>query len=380
MRETYVVGVGMTPFGRHEDKTIEDLGQEALRGALANAGLEFPAIEMAFCGHAMQGTTAGQRVINRVGNTGIPIINVENACATGSTALYQAVMAVRSGVADVALAIGFEKMGRGPIQNPAVAAARPAATPRPAGAAPMPSMFSEVFKAHSKKYGTTIEQMARVSVKNHNNASLNPRAQYGFKVTLEDVLNARMVADPLTLLMCCPTSSGAAAAIVASAEVARSCKNKPVAILASILQSERPGTPGDALHGVTEINTRAAEKAYAQAGVKPGALDLIELHDCFAIAEIVHYENLGLCARGEGGKFAEMGFGEIGGKVAVSPSGGLLAKGHPLGATGIAQVVELVEQFRGESGPRQVKGAKLGLAHCQGFGGAVTVHILTSQV
>ncbi len=372
--DVYVVGVGMSPFGRHENKSFEDLGEEALRAALSDCGLDFSAIGMAFCGHAMQGITAGQRVLGRLGMTGVPIVNVENACATGSTAFFQAAMAVRAGVVDVALAIGFEKMNRGPL----------AAEPRlsqglgPARSAPMPSLFSEVFKQHSKLYGTTVEQMAMVSVKNHRNASHNPKAQYGLEITVDDVLASRMVADPLRLMMCCPTSSGAAAAIVARGDIARTAAKKPAQVVASVLQSERGVGGGNALGFVTEINTRAANLAYSQAGIKPDALDLIELHDCFAIAEIVHYENLGLCPRGEGGKFIEQGLSALNGRVAVSPSGGLLAKGHPLGATGVAQVVEVVEQLRGESGVRQVRDAKLGLTHCQGFGGAAAVHIFAA--
>jgi acetyl-CoA acetyltransferase len=285
--------------------------------------------------------------------------------------LHQAVMAVRAGVVDVALAIGFEKMQRGPLAaDPRVAKGGPARS------APMPTMFAEVFRQHSKLYGTTVEQMAMVSVKNHRNASHNPKAQYGLEVNVDDVLASRVVADPLTLMMCCPTSSGAAAAIVARGAIARTAPKKPAQIVASVLQSERGST--DPLGAVTEINTRAVNLAYAQAGIKPDALDVIELHDCFAIAEIVHYENLGLCERGEGGKFIEQGLSAINGRVAVSPSGGLLAKGHPLGATGVAQVVELVEQLRGASGVRQVRDAKIGLAHCQGFGGAACVHILTA--
>lgn len=369
--DVYVVGVGMSAFGRHEDESFDDLGLEAVNQALADAGLDYSTIGMAFCGHTMQGITAGQRVLNRVGASGAPIINVENACATGSTALYQAVMAVRAGVVDVALALGFEKMRRGPLAaDPRVAQGGAARS------APMPEMFAEVFRQHSKLYGTTLEQMAMVSVKNHRNASHNPKAQYGIEVNVDDVLGARMVAEPLTLMMCCPTSSGAAAAIVAREGVARSAPKKPARIVASVLQSERGAT--DALGAVTEINTRAAKLAYAQAGIKPDDLDVIELHDCFAIAEIVHYENLGLCERGEGGKFIEQGLSAINGRVAVSPSGGLLAKGHPLGATGVAQIVELVEQLRAESGVRQVRDAKVGLAHCQGFGGASCVHILTA--
>ncbi len=369
--DVYVVGVGMSAFGRHEGESFEDFGEDALRQALSNAGLDFSAIEMAFCGHAMQGITAGQRVLNRLGATGVPIINVENACATGSTAFHQAVMAVRAGVVEVALALGFEKMQRGPLAaDPRVAQGGAARS------APMPMMFSEVFREHSKRYGTTVEQMAMVSVKNHRNASHNPKAQYGLEVTVEDVLASRVIAEPLTLMMCCPTSSGAAAAIVARAGVARTAPSKPAQIVASVLQSERGAT--DALGMVTEINTRSAALAYQQAGIKPDQLNVIELHDCFAIAEIVHYENLGLCARGEGGKFIEQGLSAINGRVAVSPSGGLLAKGHPLGATGVAQVVEVVEQLRGDSGARQVRGARLGLTHCQGFGGAACVHILAA--
>ncbi len=367
-----VIGVGMSAFGRHPEESFEDFGAEAINAALADAGLDYSAIGMACCGHAMQGITAGQRLLNRIGATGIPIINVENACATGSTAFHQAVMAVRSGFVDVALAVGFEKMQRGPLAADPRLAAPSQAQP----SAPMPAMFAEVFRAHSKKYGTTVEQMAMVSVKNHRNASRNPKAQYGIEVGVADVLGARMVADPLTLMMCCPTSSGAAAAIVAREDFARTTPRKPATIVASVLQSERGAS--DPLAFVTEINTRAAMLAYQQAGLKPDDLDLIELHDCFAIAEIVHYENLGLCERGEGGKFVEQGLSSINGRVSVSTSGGLLAKGHPLGATGVAQIVEIVEQLRGESGPRQVHDAKIGLAHCQGFGGASCIHILAA--
>ena len=367
-----IIGVGMTAFGRHEGRSLESLGAEAVRTALSDAGLDYSAIGMAFCGHVMQGMTAGERVLTEVGLTGIPIINVENACASGSTALYSAIMAVRSGMVDVALAVGFEVMGRGPIQAPSVESRM---KERPAGQPALPWMFAEVFNTHSRKYGTTVEQMAMVSVKNHAFAALNPKAQYGHPVNREEVMTARAVVDPLTLLMCCPTSSGAAAAIVTGDSVRTSAK-PPVQIVASVLESERGAPTNDPFHAVVDVNTRAASKAYAQAGIRPDALDLVELHDCFAIAEIVHYENLGLCERGEGGKFIEAGMSGPEGRIPVSTSGGLLAKGHPLGATGVAQVVEVVEQLRGEAGARQVRDAKIGLVHCQGFGGAVGVHIL----
>lgn len=373
MREVSVIGVGMSAFGRHEGKEVEELGEEAVRGALKDAGLEFSDLEIAFCGHALQGITAGQRVLSRVGMTGIPIVNVENACATGSAAFYQAVAAVGSGLSDIALAVGFEKMERGAI--PADPRDSRMAQQQRAGIPLMPGMFAHIFEVHSQRYGTTVEQIAMVSIKNHNYAALNPRAQYRQRVSIEEVLGSRMIADPLTLLMCCPTSSGAAAAIVASGDVARGRPKRPVAVIASVLRSDRPGPPDDPLHMITDVNTQAAEVAYKQAGIGPDALGVVELHDCFAIAEIIHYENLGLCPRGEGGKFVEEGLSGIGGKVAVSTSGGLLAKGHPLGATGVAQVVEVVEQLRGEVGERQVPSATLGLTHCQGFGGAVAVHI-----
>ena len=373
-RDAYVIGVGMTPFGRHEGQGVEELGQQAVTAAVRDSGVDGQAVEISFCGHVLQGVTAGQRVLGRVGMTGVPVINVENACASGSTAFFQAVMAVRSGMVDVALALGIERMGRGPLE---VDRSDSGTFPKATAAVPlMPSLFAEVFRAHAKKYGTTVEQMAMVSVKNHHNGALNPNAHYGVEVSVADVLAARMVADPLTLLMCCPTSSGAAAAIVASGDIARGLAKKPIAIVAAALQSEKGAGPVDPLSAVIEINARAARKAYEEASITPDKLDLIELHDCFAIAEIIHYENLGLCERGEGGRFIEQGQIRIGGKVAVSPSGGLLAKGHPLGATGVAQVFEVVTQLRGEAGPRQVAGAKIGLTHCQGFGGAVGVHIL----
>ena len=212
-----------------------------------------------------------------------------------------------------------------------------------------------------------------VSVKNRANAALNPRSQYKDPLTVEDVINSRQVVGPLNVLMCCPTGAGAAAAIVCSEDIAKAAAAEPIRVVSSALQSERQ--PEDPLSGVTEINQRTANLAYDMAGLKPDDIDVIELRDCFSIAEIIHYENLGLCERGEGGKFIEEGMPKLGGKVTVSPSGGLLSKGHPLGATGVAQVFEIVTQLRGSAGERQVKEAKIGLTHCQGFGGATGIHI-----
>jgi len=370
LRDVYVIGVGMTEFGRHPDRKFTDLGEVAIRSALEDAGLDFDAVEIAYCGHVMQGSTAGQRVIGRVGKTGIPIMNVENACASGTSAFRSAWLNVAAGLNEIALAVGFEKMGRGPIRSNA-----PDADPDQEKKPPMmPLLFAQVFEEHRRRYGTTEEQMAMVSVKNHDNGALNPRAQYRDRITVEDVMNSRPIVGPLRLLMCCPTGAGAAAAVLCSEEVAMKAKSR-IRVVASALQSEGAGDPQETLYGITEINQRTAKLAYEMAGVTPDDIDLIELHDCFSIAEIIHYENLGLCKRGEGGKFIESGAPRLGGKIPVNPSGGLLAKGHPLGATGIAQVFEVVTQLRGLAGERQVQGAKIGLTHCQGFGGAVGVHI-----
>jgi acetyl-CoA acyltransferase len=385
LRDVYVIGVGMTPFARHGEKTVVDLGGAAIREALEDAGLPFEAMEAAWCGYVMQGSTAGQKVVGSVGQTGIPVMNVENACASGTTAFRGAYMQVASGIADAAVAIGFEKMGRGALPMPTTPGQKLAAPPKqeakPAGGEPekkpvpaFPGLFAALFRAHSERYGTTVEQMAKVGVKNHHNGSLNPRAQYRDEYSVQQVLEAREIADPLTVLMCCPTGSGSAAAILCSEDVARQAGGEAIKILASTLVSDTANPGGDPLHPVIEINTRAAATAYGLAGVKPDDIDVCELHDCFAIAEIVHYENLGFCERGAGGEFIDQGMSAIGGEVAVNPSGGLLAKGHPLGATGVAQVFEIVTQLRGEAGERQVAGAELGLTHCQGFGGATGVH------
>jgi len=371
-REVYVVGAGMTAFGRHEGRRAAELGQEAVRAALHDAGVDYSAVEIAYCGHVLQGTTAGQKVLYGVGMTGIPIFNVENACASGTSALRAAAMAVGSGMVKVALAVGFEAMGRGAI--PTRGDERLESVGH-VGVPALPALFAGLFLEHSRRYGTTVEQMAMVSVKNRGYGAKNPRAQYHDPVTIDEVLASREVAPPLRLLMCCPTTSGAAAAVLASADVARGTR-RPVRIVASVLQSDPALGGGDALAGITEINTRAMRTAYEQAGIGPDQLSCAEVHDCFSIAEIVHYENLGLCARGEGGRFIEQGLARA--RVRVSTSGGLLAKGHPLGATGVAQVVEAVEQLRGESEERQVPNARVALTHCQGFGGAAGVHIFAA--
>jgi len=361
----------MTAFGRHEGVRVAELGRDAVQAALADAGIDYTAVEIAYCGHVLQGTTAGQKVLYGVGMTGIPIFNVENACASGTSAVRAAAMAVGFGMADVALAVGFEVMGRGAIPTRGDERLESAARE---GVPALPALFANLFQEHSRRYGTTVEQMAMVSVKNRAYGAKNPRAQFHDPVTVDDVLASREVAPPLRLMMCCPTTSGAAAVVITSADVARQTR-RPIRMVASALVSD-PAPTGDSLSGITAINTRAMRAAYEQAGIGPDQLDCAEVHDCFSIAEIIHYENLGLCERGEGGRFAEQGLAQA--RTRVSTSGGLLAKGHPLGATGVAQVVEAAEQLRGDSGERQVPNARIALTHCQGFGGAAGVHIFTA--
>jgi acetyl-CoA acetyltransferase len=348
--------------------------------ALRDAGVSPKKVEAGYCGNALapaiQGETGvGQNVFWEVGINEIPIVNVENACASGSTALREGWMGIASGIYDIVIVAGVEKtvMPKGAMLN--------------VGAAELetklgdvfPGQFALIAQKHMERYGTTCEQLAKVSVKNHFNGALNPYAQFQKQVTLEEVLSSPMVADPLTLFSCCPNSDGAAAVVLCGKKKAHKLKTRAVRIGASVLTS---GTY-DNQRDITgwEIEKRAAEKAYEMTSLTPKDLDLVEVHDAFTISEIIHYEDLGLCAPGEGGHLIDEGATELSGRIPVNPSGGLLAKGHPVGASGVAQVVEIVWQLRGEAGKRQVKGARVGLAQImggykEGDTRACTVHIL----
>jgi len=335
------------------------------------------AIEIAFAGHAYQGPCFGQKALMKIGITGIPIINVENACASGATAVMGLCNAIRAGQAEIGIAIGAEKLSTpGGGFLPTVADDLDSSMGRV-----MPAAFAMIAQRHMHSYGTTREQMAKVAVKNRRNAMKNPRCHLKKELTVEEVLASPMIADPLTRFSCCPISDGAAAVIIASASMARRLASKPVEIAASVLNSGLR-TPHGIVDDRSEMSVRAATRAYELAGVGPQDIDVCEMHDPFTIAELVHYEDLGFCKPGEAGHFIDEGRSEIGGDVAVSPSGGLLAKGHPLGATGVAQIAEIFWQLRGEAGGYQVPGARLGLAHTVGGGvsklesGACSVHIL----
>ena len=375
MREVFVAGVGMIRFGRYPDRDVPDLGAEAALLALADAGLTMRDVELLAAGCLFQANAmVGQRVLQEIGQTGIPVVNVANACATGSTAFREAWMAVASGEYDVALAVGVEQMGKMGLLTGGGGGSG-IRTEGVIGSGLMPAVFGQAGMEHMRKYGTTQEQFAKIAVKNHRHSTKNPLSQYQVEVSLGDVLKARMVAYPNTLYMCCPTGDGSAAVVVVSPEKARQLGAK-VKVLASVLTSD-PWTERDlTLPDVSTLTRNAAKQAYAKAGVGPEDVDLVELHDCFATAELLHYENLGLCGEGEAGRLIDEDETAHGGRIPVNVSGGLLSKGHPLGATGVANIFEVTQHLRGRAGDRQVEGAKVGLAHVIGLGSACTINVL----
>ena len=386
MRNVYILGTGMLKFGRYPDKTVPELGADAALIALKDAGVAMKDVEMFACGNLYQANAmVGQRILQQIGQTGIPVVNVSNACATGSTAFREAYMGVASGLYDVTMAVGVEQMGKQGLLGGGGGGSDPAyATEGRLGSGLMPAVFGQAGVEHMRKYGTTFAQIAKISVKSHKHATKNPFSQYRNEVTLEDVMNARMVGYPNTLYMCCPTGDGAACAILVSEDKLKqfAAGRKRARVAASVLTSD-PWTDRDlTLPDVSTLTRRASKKAYEMAGVGPKDINLTELHDCFASAELVHYENLGLCGDGEAGKFIDEGGGvhpALGGKAPVNVSGGLLSKGHPLGATGVANICEvawhLTQDERAKE--RQVPNAKVGQAHVIGLGSACTVHILT---
>jgi acetyl-CoA acetyltransferase len=381
MTGAVIAGIDMIPFGRFPDRALEELGAEAALLALADAGLTIHDVQALYCGSAMQATAfPGQRVLRRVGEKAMPVLNVVNGCATGASAFREAVLAVASGRHDVALAVGVEKMDRGLIVMPG----RPAGFQEEGaiGTITTPCMFSQAGVAHSAAYGTTFEQFARVSVKNHHHATMNEKAFIRRESPLEEVRSSEMIAYPNTKLMCSINVDGAAAAIVTSEAFARQrglmsrgIRVRAAASLASVYTDMEDG-----LTDFNEVTRETAMLAYEMAGLGIEDIDMIELHDCFATAELLHYENLGLCAKGESGRLIDSGETALGGRLPVNVSGGLLSKGHPLGATGIANLYEICLHLRGEAGVRQVEGARLGLAHIVGgmtdYGSACAIHIL----
>ena len=373
----YILGASMVRFAKHPDVSLSTLGAQAAMGALEDAAIPPDRVEAAFVGSQWGGSMVGQRILKQTTMLGMPITNVENACSSGSTALRLARILVGAGVHEVVLAIGVDKLSvqSGPLPR------HPEDFDGSLGLSP-PALYAMRAKRYMHDHQATAEDLAAVCVKNRRHAVHNPFAQFRSETSVDEVLGSRMVADPLTLLQCCSRADGAAAVVVVSEAVARRQKERqPVRILASS-QCSGKYKPGFRDMTVPEITERCAAKAYEEAAIAPGDIDFAEVHDAFSIAELLYYEALGLCRRGEAVQLIRDGSTALGGRVPVNTSGGLIAKGHPPGATGIAQVFEAVQQLRGAAGPRQVAGARLALTQCTGGGvsgldhGACTIHIL----
>jgi benzoylsuccinyl-CoA thiolase BbsB subunit len=376
MRDVAIIGAGLVPFGKYPEKTLADIAWPAVKQAIEDSGLNKSEIEAAYCGTALGGMMAGQRILKTLGITGLPIINIENACSSSSTAFREAWISVAAGVYDAVVVIGVEKLtkfggGTLPLEKEDWEVSHGLV---------MPALYAMRARRYMHEFGLTEDQLAKVSVKARKHGGLNPDAQFRTPVTVDEVKNARPVADPMTLFHCCPSGDGAAAVVICSAEKARQHTTAPIRVLGSEINSGKYMT-GFRDMTSPEITVRGAEQLYEEAGIGPEDVDLAEVHDAFAIAELLYYEALGFCARGDAAKLLEDGDSSLGGRIPVNPSGGLLAKGHPIGATGVAQIVEIVRQLRGQCGDRQVEGAKVGLTHCTGGGvsgfdhGVCSIHL-----
>jgi sterol carrier protein 2 len=386
-RNVYVTGVGMIPFAKPgASAPYDQMGALATREALDDAGIAYELVEQAYCGYVYGDSTSGQKALYQVGMTGIPVVNVNNNCSTGSTALFLARQAIASGAAECVLVLGFEQMSAGALAS--VFSDRPSpfdpfdqVTDELVGMPGIPlalRYFGGAGLAHMNKYGTPLSAFAKIRAKASRHAVNNPLALFRKEVTTEDVLAAPMIWDGvMTRLMACPPTCGAAAAVLVSEDFARRHGLKQdVYIAAQAMTTDRPSTfdAKDMMRVVGYDMTReAAAKVYAQSGLGPEDLDVVELHDCFAHNELITYEALGLCPEGGADKFINDGDNTYGGKVVTNPSGGLLSKGHPLGATGLAQCYELTHQLRKTAGARQVDGARVALQHNLGLGGACVV-------
>lgn len=389
--QVYVVGVGMTPFGKHLDKTVKDLTASATSMALDDAGCSARDIQAAFFANSTQGHMEGQDMIRgqvalrSMGIQGIPMVNVENACASASSAFHLAANYVKSGAADIALAVGVEKMfshdkalmfslfdgawdvheserNRDVLLNMGRGIVPPEGTTSPKPYSVFMDIYAAMGRMHMREFGTTQRQFAAVSAKNHKHSVNNPFAQYRDSYSIEQILASPPITYPLTLPMCSPISDGAAAAVIcneAGLKRLSMASGRAIRVLASVMQM---GSDREAADLERHVVRSAAQKAYNQAGVGPADISVVEVHDATAIGEIIQSEVLGFCPLGEGGRLAESGDTSIGGRIPINPSGGLESKGHPVGATGLAQIFELVMQLRGEAGVRQVSGARLALA------------------
>jgi acetyl-CoA acyltransferase len=390
--DIWILGINMTKFGKHPDKDVIDLAAEAATAALADGGVTMKEIEILAYGNLL-GRTIGQHLLQQIGQYGIPVYNVSNACATGATALRQTIMAVKAGEADLGLAVGVEKLAgagllAGGDRNDDSSTWTPEGrfgTVAPLdgriGTETMPGVFAQIGMEYGHKHGgTSFELFARISEKNHAHSTLNPMAAYSKKMTLEEIMNDVMIAYPNTRAMCSANCDGAAAAVVVSDAKLKTLslaqQRRAVKVVASVLASDPWVESGQALPDINTVTRNAVSQAYEAAGLGPDDLDLVELHDCFATAELVHYDNLQLCEPGGAVDLFNSGATWRDGRMPVNVSGGLESKGHPVAATGLATIWELCHHLRGEAGARQIPGAKVGLAHVIGLGSSCGVHIL----
>jgi acetyl-CoA acetyltransferase len=391
----WIVGISMTPFGKHEGKDSVDLASRACLEALADAGLTIQDMQILAAGSLFEAVGGvGQKVQKQIGQTGIPVYNVANACATGATAVRTVYLSIKAGEADMGLAVGVEQMGKGGLLGAGGKGERGRKVYEPKGrygsvmqvegllgTGLMQGVFAQAGMEYAYEHdGVGFEQFAKVAEKNHAHSTLNPLAQYQRPYTLDEIMGAEMMAYPNTLPMCCPTGDGAAAGVVATGAKLRTLdpdvRGRAVKVAAATMTTD-PYTPsGQAQPDVNTLTRLAADQAYERAGLGPEDLDLVELHDCFASAELVHYDNLRLCEPGGAGEFIDRRRPWRDGEIPVNVSGGLISKGHPIGATGVANVFEVVTHLRGEAGDRQVDGARVGMTHVIGLGSACVVHIL----
>jgi len=390
-RRVFVVGVGMTKFekpGRRDDFDYPQMAVEAGQKALKDAGISYDQVQQVCVGYVYGDTTCGQRAVYQLGMTGVPVYNVNNACSTGSTALYMARQFVQGGISDCVMALGFEKMERGSLSmkyddrtNPMDKHVETMINARGFSNGPFaPQLFGNAGKEHMEKYGTKPEHFAKIAYKNHLHSVNNPYSQFRDKYTLEQIMQSPKIYDPLTKLQCCPTSDGGACAILASEDFVKrhNLQSQAVEIIGQAMTTDFPSTfsENSCMKVVGYDMTKAAsEIALKQAGVSINDVQVVELHDCFSANELITYEGLGLCPPGKAGEFIDRGDNTYGGKFVVNPSGGLISKGHPLGATGLAQCSELCWQLRGLADKRQVPGAKVALQHNLGLGGAAVVTV-----
>jgi len=385
-RDIAIIGVGMTKFGEFWERGYRSLITESGSRAIIDAGIDGKDIDAIYVGSMTPGRLIGQEhvgalVADYAGLVGVPATRVEAACSSGGLALHQAYLAIKSGLYDIVVVGGVEKMTDVATEHATVALAG-AADQEWEGfhGITFPGLYAMMARRHMVDYGTTDEQISMVSVKNHANGKLNPYAQFQYDVSLQDVMNSSMVADPLRLLHCSPITDGAATVVLASGETAKKFCKKPVWIRGTALATDTLSLHERKSITKIEASVVAGGKAYQMAGVKPSDIDFAEVHDCFTIAEILAIESLGFCKIGEGGKITEDGETKIGGRIPINTSGGLKAKGHPVGATGIAQAIEATWQLRGEADKRQVKDAKIGLTQNVGGSGATcTVHIFSME-